>query len=160
MSAMNARNTTLLTSYIGQRVMYDLRMEIFTHLQRLSLRFFDRNPIGRLITRVTNDVEVLNEMFSSGVITLVSDFVMVLWILGIMFYLDVRLTLISLALIPPMAIAINFFRVKARQTYRQIRERIARINAYLGEAISGMAVRGAPALGVWEVHVRPIGHHR
>jgi ABC-type multidrug transport system fused ATPase/permease subunit len=89
---------------------------------------------------MTTDVDVLQEMFSSGVITLISDFVMVLWIIGIMFLLDVRLALVSLALIPPMALAINFFRLKARQTYRKIRERIARINAYLGEAISGMAV--------------------
>ena len=81
----------------------------------------------------------LQEMFSSGVMTLISDFVMVVWIVGIMFYLHAELALVSLALIPPMAFAINFFRVKARQTYRLIRERIARINAYLGEAISGMA---------------------
>jgi ATP-binding cassette subfamily B protein len=89
---------------------------------------------------MTTDVDVLQEMFSSGVMTLISDFVMVLWIVAIMFYLDVNLALVSLALIPPMAIAINFFRVKARQTYRLIRERLARINAYLGEAISGMTV--------------------
>jgi ATP-binding cassette subfamily B protein len=79
-------------------------------------------------------------MFSSGVVTLIADFIMVIWIVGIMFYLHVGLALVSLALIPPMALAINFFRVKARRTYRQIRERIARINAYLGEAISGMSV--------------------
>jgi ABC-type multidrug transport system fused ATPase/permease subunit len=89
---------------------------------------------------MTTDVDVLQEMFSSGVVTLVADFILVLWIIGIMFYLHVDLALVSLALIPPMALAINFFRVKARQTYRRIRERIARINAYLGEAISGMAV--------------------
>lgn len=129
-----------LTMLVAQRCLADLRVAVFSHVQKLPMSYFDRNPVGRLVTRMTTDVDVLQEMFSSGVITLVSDFVMVLWILGIMFYLDVRLTLISLALIPPMAIAINFFRVKARQTYRQIRERIARINAYLGEAISGMAV--------------------
>jgi ATP-binding cassette subfamily B multidrug efflux pump len=129
-----------LTMLVAQRCLADLRVAVFSHVQKLPMSYFDRNPVGRLVTRMTTDVDVLQEMFSSGVITLVSDFVMVLWILGIMFYMDVRLTLISLALIPPMAIAINFFRVKARQTYRQIRERIARINAYLGEAISGMAV--------------------
>ena len=104
------------------------------------MSYFDRNPVGRLVTRMTTDVDVLQEMFASGVMTLASDFVMVAWIVGIMFYLDVKLALVSLALIPPMALAINFFRGKARQNYRQIRERIARINAYLGEAISGMAV--------------------
>src|ERR1051325_1749220 len=129
-----------LSMLVAQRCLADLRVAIFSHVQKLPMSYFDRNPVGRLVTRMTTDVDVLQEMFSSGVMTLISDFVMVFWIVGIMFYLDVRLTLVSLALIPPMAIAINFFRVKARQTYRQIRERIARINAYLGEAISGMAV--------------------
>jgi ATP-binding cassette subfamily B protein len=129
-----------LTMLVAQRCLADLRVAVFSHVQKLPMSYFDRNPVGRLVTRMTTDVDVLQEMFSSGVITLMSDFVMVLCILGIMFYMDVRLTLVSLALIPPMAIAINFFRAKARQTYRQIRERIARINAYLGEAISGMAV--------------------
>ena len=129
-----------LTMIVAQRCLADLRVAVFSHVQKLPMSYFDRNPVGRLVTRMTTDVDVLQEMFSSGVITLISDFVMVAWIVGIMFYLDVKLALLSLALIPPMAIAINFFRVKARQTYRQIRERIARINAYLGEAISGMAV--------------------
>jgi ATP-binding cassette subfamily B protein len=125
---------------VAQRCLADLRVAIFAHVQKLPMSYFDRNPVGRLVTRMTTDVDVLQEMFSSGVVTLVSDFIMVIWIVGIMFYLHVELALVSLALIPLMAIAINFFRVKARQTYRQIRERIARINAYLGEAISGMAV--------------------
>ena len=125
---------------VAQRCLADLRVAIFSHVQKLPMSYFDRNPVGRLVTRMTTDVDVLQEMFASGVITLASDFVMVIWIVGIMFYLDVKLALVSLALIPPMALAINFFRVKARHTYRQIRERIARINAYLGEAISGMAV--------------------
>ncbi|MGE5304842.1 MAG: ABC transporter ATP-binding protein [Alphaproteobacteria bacterium] len=129
-----------LTMLVAQRCLADLRVAVFSHVQKLPMSYFDRNPVGRLVTRMTTDVDVLQEMFSAGVITLISDFVMVAWIVGIMFYLDVKLTLLSLALIPPMAFAINFFRVKARQTYRQIRERIARINAYLGEALSGMAV--------------------
>jgi ATP-binding cassette, subfamily B, multidrug efflux pump len=129
-----------LTMAVAQRCLADLRVEIFSHVQKLPMSYFDRNPVGRLVTRMTTDVDVLQEMFSSGVMTLISDFVMVVWIVGIMFYLHAELALISLALIPPMALAINFFRVKARQTYRLIRERIARINAYLGEAISGMAI--------------------
>ena len=129
-----------LAMVVAQRCLADLRVAIFSHVQKLQTSYFDRNPVGRLVTRMTTDVDVLQEMFSSGVVTLAADFVMVIWIVGIMFYLHVELALVSLALIPPMAIAINFFRVKARQTYRQIRERIARINAYLGEAISGMAV--------------------
>jgi ATP-binding cassette, subfamily B, multidrug efflux pump len=129
-----------LSMFVAQRCLADLRVAVFSHVQKLPMSYFDRNPVGRLVTRMTTDVDVLQEMFSSGVMTLISDFVMVFWIIGIMFYLDVGLALVSLALIPPMALAINFFRVKARDTYRQIRERIARINAYLAEAISGMAV--------------------
>ena len=125
---------------VAQRCLTDMRVAIFAHVQKLPLSYFDRNPVGRLVTRMTTDVDVLQEMFSSGVLTLLSDFIMVAWIVGIMFYLHPGLALVSLALIPPMAFAINFFRVKARQNYRQIRERIARVNAYLGEAISGMAV--------------------
>ena len=129
-----------LTMAVAQRCLADLRVELFSHVQKLPMAYFDRNPVGRLVTRMTTDVDVLQEMFSSGVMTLISDFVMVVWIIGIMFYLHAELALVSLALIPPMALAINFFRIKARQTYRLIRERIARINAYLGEAISGMAI--------------------
>jgi ATP-binding cassette subfamily B protein len=129
-----------LTMSVAQRCLADLRVAIFSHVQKLPMSYFDRNPVGRLVTRMTTDVDVLQEMFSSGVMTLISDFVMVAWIVAIMLTIDFNLALVSLALIPPMALAINFFRVKARQTYRQIRERIARINAYLGEAISGMAV--------------------
>jgi ATP-binding cassette, subfamily B, multidrug efflux pump len=129
-----------LTMVVAQRCLANLRVAVFSYVQKLPMSYFDRNPVGRLVTRMTTDVDVLQEMFSSGVMTLISDFVMVIWIVAIMFYLDVKLALVSLALIPPMAIAINFFRVRARQTYRLIRERIARINAYLGEAISGMAV--------------------
>lgn len=129
-----------LSMLVAQRCLADLRVAIFSHVQKLSTSYFDRNPVGRLVTRMTTDVDVLQEMFASGVITLASDFVMVIWIVGIMFYLDVKLALVSLALIPPMALAINYFRDKARHTYRQIRVRIARINAYLGEAISGMSI--------------------
>ena len=97
----------------------------FAHVQKLPLSYFDRNPVGRLVTRMTTDVDVLQEMFSSGVLTLLSDLIMVVWIVSIMFYLNVGLALVSLALIPPMMFAINFFRVKARQNYRRSRERSA-----------------------------------
>ena len=129
-----------LTMQVAQRCLADLRAAIFSHVQKLPMGYFDRNPVGRLVTRMTTDVDVLQEMFAAGVMTLVSDFVMLGWIVAIMFYIHAGLALVSLALIPPMVLAINFFRVRARQTYRMIRERIARINAYLGEAISGMAV--------------------
>lgn len=129
-----------LTMAVAQSCLADLRVAIFSHVQKLPMSYFDRNPVGRLVTRMTTDVDVLQEMFSSGVMTLISDFVMIACIIGIMLYIDVYLALVSLALIPPVVLAINFFRIKARHTYRQIRERIARLNAYLGEAIAGMAV--------------------
>jgi len=145
LAALIGETVAVFTQYyfsmlVAQRCLADLRVAIFAHVQKLPTSYFDRNPVGRLVTRMTTDVDVLQEMFAAGVITLASDFVMVIWIVGIMLYLDVKLALVSLVLIPPMALAINFFRVKARHTYRQIRERIARINAYLGEAISGVAV--------------------
>ncbi|MBI2088610.1 MAG: ABC transporter ATP-binding protein [Deltaproteobacteria bacterium] len=129
-----------MTMLVAQGCLADLRVAIFSHVQKLPTSYFDRNPVGRLVTRMTTDVDVLQEMFAAGVMTLISDFFMLASIVVIMFYLHVALALVSLALIPFMLLAINFFRIKARQTYRLIRERIARINAYLGEAIMGMAV--------------------
>ncbi|HEX9445449.1 MAG TPA: ABC transporter ATP-binding protein, partial [Candidatus Binatia bacterium] len=129
-----------LTMLVAQRSLADMRIAIFAHVQKLPMGYFDRNPVGRLVTRMTSDVDVLQEMFAAGAMTVLSDFLMLVWIVVIMLYLNAKLALVSLALIPPMFFAINFFRHKARQTYRLIRERIARINAYLGEAISGMAV--------------------
>jgi ATP-binding cassette subfamily B multidrug efflux pump len=129
-----------LTMLVAQRSLADMRVAIFSHVQKLPMSYFDRNPVGRLVTRMTSDVDVLQEMFAAGAMTMLSDFIMLGWIVAIMFYIHVKLTLVCLALIPPMFLAINFFRHKARRTYRLIRERIARINAYLGEAISGMAV--------------------
>ena len=90
---------TLLMTYIGQRVMYDLRMEIFAHLQRLSIGYFDRNPVGRLMTRVTSDVETLNELFSSGVVTIFGDAFTLVAIMGMMLAIDWRLALVTFAVI-------------------------------------------------------------
>jgi len=129
-----------LTMLVAQKSLADMRVAIFAHVQKLPMSYFDRNPVGRLVTRMTSDVDVLQEMFAAGAMTVLSDGIMLLWIVVIMFYLNAKLALVSLALIPPMFFAINFFRHKARHTYRLIRERIARINGYLGEAISGMAV--------------------
>jgi ATP-binding cassette subfamily B protein len=129
-----------LTILVAQKCLADVRVAIFAHVQQLPMSYFDRNPVGRLVTRTTTDVDVLQEMFASGVMTLASDFVMMLWIVVIMFSIHAQLALVSLALVPLMLWGINFFRLRARQTYRLIRERIARLNAYLGEAVSGMAV--------------------
>ena len=130
----------VLTMNVAQKSLADLRVSIFSHVQKLPMSTFDRNPVGRLMTRMTTDVEVLQEMFASGIMTLVADMIMLVCIVAIMFYMHAGLALVCLVLIPPMAFAINFFRIKARQIYRVIRERIARINSYLGEAISGMSI--------------------
>jgi ATP-binding cassette subfamily B multidrug efflux pump len=128
------------TMLVAQKSLADLRIAIFGHVQRLEAAFFDRNPVGRLVTRMTTDVDVINEMFAAGAITILMDVVTLLGIVGIMLAIDLRLAVVSLSLLPLMLVAINFFRLKARHSYRMIRERIARINAYLQEAISGMAV--------------------
>ncbi|MEE9185478.1 MAG: ABC transporter transmembrane domain-containing protein, partial [Candidatus Binatia bacterium] len=99
------------TMLVAQKALADLRVAIFSHVQSLPMSAFDRNPVGRLMTRMTTDVEVLQEMFAAGVMTLVADMIMLVWIVAIMLYLDVRLALISLALIPLMVLAINFFRI-------------------------------------------------
>jgi len=131
---------TYLTQWIGQRTIFDLRMEIFTHLQRLGLRFYDRNPIGRLITRVTNDVEVLNDMFSSGIVMVFSDVFTIIGILYFMFSMNWRLALISLSVLPLLFYGTFLFRRKAREAYREVRIQIARINAFMQEHITGMMV--------------------
>ncbi len=131
---------TILTTWIGQEVMYDLRTEIFAHLQRLSLRFFDRNPVGRLMTRITSDVEVLNEMFTSGVVAIFGDVFTLLFIVGVMLFMNWQLALVSFIVLPLVWVAAMIFRKKVRQAYRDIRVRLARINAFLQERITGMSV--------------------
>ena len=129
-----------LTQWIGQRTIFDLRMEIFEHLQRLSLRFYDKNPIGRLITRVTNDVEVLNEMFSSGIVMVFTDVFTIIGIFYFMFSMNWQLTLVSLSVLPLLFYGTFLFRKKAREAYREVRTQIARINAFMQEHITGMMV--------------------
>jgi ATP-binding cassette subfamily B multidrug efflux pump len=129
-----------LTQWIGQRTIFDLRMEVYAHLQKLGLKFFDRNPIGRLITRVTNDIEVLNEMFSSGVVMVFSDVFTIIGILYFMFSMNWQLALVSLSVLPLLWYGTFLFRKKAREAYRQVRIQIARINAFMQEHITGMLV--------------------
>jgi ATP-binding cassette subfamily B protein len=131
---------TLLTAWIGQRVMKDLRGEIFAHLQRLHLAYFDRHPVGRTMTRVTSDVEVLNEMFTTGVVTIFGDVFTVLFIVAAMLALDWRLALVTFSVLPIVFLSAWIFRYMVRQAYRDIRVRLARINAFLQERISGMVV--------------------
>ncbi len=131
---------TLLTTYIGQRVMYDLRMEIFGHLQRLSISYFDRHPVGRLMTRVTSDVETLNELFSSGVVTIFGDAFTLVAIMGMMLAIDWRLALVTFAVIPLVWLTARIFRRRVREAFSDIRVRLARLNAFLQERLSGMRV--------------------
>ena len=131
---------TLLTTWIGQHVMLDLRGQVFSRLQRLELAFFDRNPVGRLMTRVTSDVEVLNEMFTSGVVTIFGDIFTIGAIVTAMLLLDWRLALVSFAVLPFVFVAAILFRRKVRDAYRDIRTRLARINAFLQERITGIGV--------------------
>ena len=131
---------TLLTSYIGQRVMYDLRMEIFGHLQRLSISYFDRHPVGRLMTRVTSDVETLNELFSSGVVTIFGDAFTLVAIMGMMLAIDFRLALVTFAVIPLVWLTARIFRRRVREAFGDIRVRLARLNAFLQERLGGMRV--------------------
>ncbi len=129
-----------LTQWIGQRTIFDLRMQVFTHLQRLGVQFFDRNPIGRLITRVTNDVEVLNEMFSSGIVMVFSDVFTIIGILYFMFTMSWELALISLSVLPLLFYGTFLFRKKARGAYREVRIQLARINTFMQEHITGIMV--------------------
>jgi len=125
---------------IGQAVMYDIRMQVFRHLQKLHLAFFDKNPVGRLVTRVTNDVNVLNELFSSGVVAVFGDVLALVGIIIAMFYYSWQLALLTLAVMPFLALATIIFRMKVRDVYRHVRTRLARINAFLQEHITGMSV--------------------
>lgn len=131
---------TYLTQWVGQRTIFDLRMQVFEHLQRLGLRFFDKNPIGRLITRVTNDIEVLNEMFSSGIVMVFSDVFTIVGILYFMFSMNWQLALVSLSVLPLLFYGTFLFRRKAREAYREVRLQIARINTFMQEHITGMMV--------------------
>src|SRR5229473_3154252 len=131
---------TYYMQWAGQMVMFDLRSEIFRHLQRMHIGFYDKNPVGRLVTRVTTDVDALNEMFTSGVVSIFEDIFVLAGILAIMLCLDWKLALITFAVLPFIFIATKIFRDKVRDSYRRIRVAIARINAHLQEHVSGMVV--------------------
>src|SRR5438445_10324775 len=131
---------TYLMQWAGQMVMFDLRSEIFRHLQRMHIGFYDKNPVGRLVTRVTSDVDALNEMFTSGVVSIFEDIFVLAGILAIMLCVNWKLALITFAVLPFIAFATKMFRDKVRDSYRRIRVAIARINAHLQEHVSGMVV--------------------
>ncbi|HEX4546439.1 MAG TPA: ABC transporter ATP-binding protein [Candidatus Acidoferrum sp.] len=125
---------------VGQQTMYDMRREIFSHLQRLPISYFDHNPVGRLVTRVTTDVDALNDLFAAGVVTMINDFFLLVVMAGLLFKIDRRLALDTLAVLPGILIVTLIFRKFVRDANRRIRTAIARINAFLQEYISGMSV--------------------
>jgi ATP-binding cassette subfamily B protein len=131
---------TYFMQWTGQKVMFDLRSQIFRHLQRMHVAFYDKNPVGRLVTRVTTDVDALNEMFTSGVVSIFEDLFVLVGILGIMLCMNWKLALITFAVLPFIVVATKIFRDKVRDSYRRIRIAIARINSYLQEHVSGMVV--------------------
>src|SRR5208282_4968671 len=143
---------TYLMQWTGQKVMFDLRSQIFRHLQHMHVAFFDKNPVGRLVTRVTTDVDALNEMFTAGVVSIFEDVFVLAFILAIMMNMNWKLALVTFAVLPLIIYATKVFRDKVRDSYRRIRTAIARINSYLQEAVSGMLgcsfsiARSAPSI--------------
>src|SRR5262249_45362864 len=131
---------TYFMQWTGQMAMYDLRSQIFRHLQRMHIGFYDKNPVGRLVTPVTTDVDALNHMFTAGVVSIFEDIFVLAGILGIMLKMNAKLALITFAVLPVIAYATKIFRDKVRDSYRRIRVAIARINSYLQEHVSGMVV--------------------
>lgn len=129
-----------LLNLTGQKIVYDIRQQLFEHMQKLSLAFFDGNPVGRLVTRVTNDTQTLNEMYTAVLVNLFRDLFMLLGIIIVMLQLNLRLALISFAVLPLILVVTAIFRIKAREAYRQVRVKLARINATFAENISGMRI--------------------
>jgi ATP-binding cassette subfamily B multidrug efflux pump len=130
---------TYMMQMIGQRIMFDMRMQIYSYLQRLDLAFYDRNPVGRLMTRVTTDVDVINDLFTSGVVAAFGDLFMLVGIMVTLLWMDWRLALIAFSVLPLILVLAQWFRRNVRESYRKVRLRIARINAFLNEHINGMA---------------------
>jgi ATP-binding cassette subfamily B protein len=124
----------------GQRVVHQLRAAIFGHLLRLDARFFDRNPVGRLMTRVLNDVEAVSEAFTSGLFAVAGDAITLVALVGVLLWMDWRLALVTFSIVPVLFVAAAYFRLRARDAYREVRRRLARLNAFLQESLQGMAV--------------------
>jgi ATP-binding cassette subfamily B multidrug efflux pump len=130
---------TATMQMIGQRIMFDLRMQIHNRLHQLDIRFYDRNPVGRLITRLTTDVDALNELFTSGVVAVFGDLFTLVGITAVLVWMDWRLAAVAFSVLPLIALITQWFRVNVRESYRTVRLWIARINAFLHERITGMA---------------------
>ncbi len=131
---------TYLMQYAGQKSTADLRAEVFEKIQRLRVGYFDRTPVGRVVTRVTNDIDSLAELFASGAVTAITDVITLIGIVGFMLALDWQLSLVSFVALPPLVVLIDLFRKRARSAFRDIRTRVAELNAYLAEQVSGVRV--------------------
>lgn len=129
-----------LTQWMGQKIIYDIRLRLYRHIENLHLQFFDRNPVGRLITRITSDIETLNELFTSGLVYLLGDLILLLAIIGFMFYLNATLTLVILGVLPLLFLLSMIFKRYVRITYTQVRLRLSAINSFLHENLSGHGV--------------------
>jgi len=129
-----------LLQYLGQKVMFDLRMELFSHIQGLSSSFMDRTPTGSLVTRVTSDVEVLGEMFTAGIISIVGDILVLVGIVGIMLWMNLKLSLVTFSVLPMLLYVVFTFRLRMRKSFREVRARLSNLNSFLAESIGGMAV--------------------
>jgi ATP-binding cassette, subfamily B, multidrug efflux pump len=129
-----------LMALVGQRVTHDLRDALFSHLLRLEAGFYDRNPVGRLMTRVLNDVEAVSEAFTSGLLAIAADVITLAGVLAIMLWMDWRLALVTLGIVPALAVIAAYFRIRARDAYREARRRLAALNAFLQESLQGVAV--------------------
>lgn len=130
---------TYIMQWVGQKVLLDIRIKLFEHIRKLSFKFYDKNPVGRLVTRVTNDVEGLNQMFSQGVIMIFADLLLILWIIGFMFYTNVQLSLLTLTVLPFLLLATSIFRRKVRGLFKDLRTEAAKMNSFLNEFFSGIA---------------------
>ena len=130
---------TWMLQMTGQRIMYDMRLQIYEHLQRIDLQFYDRNPVGRLMTRVTTDVDVLNDMFTAGVVSIFGDVFTLVGIMIVLVTMDWRLALVTFAVLPLIVLVTQWFRRNVRESYRTVRAWVARINAFLQEHITGMS---------------------
>jgi ATP-binding cassette subfamily B protein len=129
-----------LLQYLGQRVMFDLRVGLFSHIQRLPASFFDRTPTGGLVTRVTSDVEVLGEMFTAGIISIVGDVLVLVGIVGIMLWMNLKLSLVTFTVLPLLLYIVFTFRTRMRTSFREVRARLSNLNSFLAESIGGTAV--------------------
>lgn len=129
---------TYIMQWVGQSVLNDIRTQLFAHIQKLSLSYYDKNPVGRLVTRVTNDVEVLNQLFSSGLVMMLADIMLIFWIVGFMFYTNTELALLALTVLPLLLIVTTLFRKKVRVLFRDLRNEVSKMNSFLNEFISGI----------------------